>query len=130
MSIDTIGNFLTVIRNGLMVKRRTISLQHSNMREAIATVLKNEGFIRDFKKTEEDNKAVLTVVLKYVDGESAINEITRKSTPGRRQYERSNNMTSVIGGLGISILTTSKGVMTDKQATKQGIGGEVICHIW
>ena len=130
MSIDTIGNFLTVIRNGLMVKRRTVALQHSNMREAIALVLKNEGFIRDFKKTQEDNKAVLTVVLKYVDGESAINEITRISTPGRRQYERSNDMTSVIGGLGISILTTSKGVMTDKQATQQGIGGEVICHIW
>ena len=130
MSIDTIGNFLTVIRNGLMVKRRTVSLQHSNMREAITQVLKNEGFIRDFKKTEEDNKAVLTVVLKYVDGEPAINEITRISTPGRRQYERSNNMTNVIGGLGISILTTSKGVMTDKQATQQGIGGEVICHIW
>lgn len=130
MSIDTIGNFLTVIRNGLMVKRRTVSLQHSNMREAIAQVLKSEGFIRDYKKTLEDNKAVLTVVLKYVDGEAAINEITRISTPSRRCYERANNMTEVIGGLGVSILTTSKGVMTDKQATQQGVGGEVICHVW
>ena len=130
MSIDTIGNFLTVIRNGLMVKKRTVSLQHSNIRESIARVLKDEGFIRDFKKTEENKKAVLTIALKYIGGESAINEITRISTPGRRCYERTNNMTNVIGGLGISIVTTSKGVMTDKQAVQQGVGGEVICHVW
>ena len=130
MSIDMIGNFLTVIRNGLLVKRRSIAVQYSAMREAIALTLKNEGYIKSFKKSEEQGKPVLVIMLKYVDGQSVIHKLTRISTPGRRRYERSNNMTNVIGGLGIAILTTSKGILTDKQAMQQGIGGEVICHVW
>jgi len=94
-------------------------------------VLKDEGFIKEFKKSEdEDGKLSLTVFLKYVDGESAINEIKRISKPSRRQYQRSNNITKVVGGLGISILSTSSGIMTDLQARKKTVGGEVICHVW
>ena len=130
MSIDTIGNFLTVVRNGLMVNKRSVTVQHSNLKEQVAKVLKEEGFIKDFKKVQEGTKSFLTIMPKYVNGESVIHELTRISTPGRRHYEKSNSVTFVIGGLGISILTTSKGVLTDKQAKKLNIGGEVICHVW
>ncbi len=130
MSRDTIGDFLTVIRNGLMVGKRSVSIQHSNMKQEVAVVLKNEGYIKDFKKTEEHAKPVLTIALKYVNGESVIHEITRISRPGRRHFEGQKDITPVIGGLGISILTTSKGVMSDKQAKQDGVGGEVICHVW
>jgi small subunit ribosomal protein S8 len=130
MSIDTIGDFLTIIRNGVMVRRRTVTVPHSTLKNDIAKVLKDEGFIKDFKKVEEDNKASLTIFLKYVDGEPVIHEIKRISKPSRRYYERLNNLTPVIGGLGISILTTSSGVMTDQQAQKLSVGGEVICHVW
>src|SRR5438046_2319854 len=128
MSMDTVGNFLTVVRNGLMVNKRSVVVQHSNLKEQVAKVLKEEGFIKDFKKGQEGAKSFLMIMLKYVNGESVIHELTRMSTPGRRHYEKSNNITSVIGGLGISILSTSKGVLTDKQAKKLNIGGEVICH--
>ena len=131
MSIDVIGNFLTVIRNALMVYKRSIVVPCSNEKIGIAEVLKNEGYIRGFKKTEdEDGKMYLTVSLKYVDGESAINELTRISKPGRRYYERARKITTVVGGLGVSVLSTSSGIMTDRQARKLLIGGEVICHVW
>lgn len=130
MSIDTIGDFLTVIRNGLMVGKRSVSIQHSNLKQEIAAVLKEEGYIKDYKKTEEDAKPVLTVALKYVSGESVIHEITRISKPSRRYFEGQKNITPVIGGLGISILTTSKGVMSDRKAKQVNVGGEVLCHIW
>jgi len=130
MSIDTIGDFLTVIRNGLMVGKRFVVIPHSNEKEAIAKTLKEEGYIRDFKKEQEGAKASLTILLKYVSGESVIHEVLRVSTPGRRHYENKENITNVMGGLGISILSTSHGVMSDRQAKKLGIGGEVICHVW
>lgn len=130
MSIDTIGNFLTVIRNGLLVGKRSVTLPHSKLKEEVAKVLKEEGYIKDFKMTEEDAKPVLTVALKYVNGESVIHELTRISRPSRRHYEKLNDVNSVIGGLGISILTTNKGVMSDRQARKVGVGGEVLCNVW
>lgn len=130
MSIDIIGNFLTVIRNGLMVSKRSISVPSSKLKEAIAKLLKEEGYIKDFKVTQDGVKSLLTVALKYSSGEAAIHELTRISTPGRRHYESVNNVSPVIGGLGISVLTTSRGIMTDRQARKLGIGGEVICHVW
>ncbi len=130
MSVDSIGDFLTIIRNGLMVKKRSVTMSSSGLKVNIASVLKAEGYIKDFQVSDNDGKPVLTVYLKYVKGESVIHEITRVSTPGRRHYERSNNLERVIGGLGISIVTTSKGVITDAQARKQSVGGEIICHIW
>jgi|SRR5579862_5915250 len=133
MSIDVIGDFLTIIRNGVMVRRRSVTVPYSNLKNNIAQVLKDEGFIKDFEKVNvpgSDALASLTIFLKYVDGESVIHEIKRVSKPSRRHYERMNNLTSVIGGLGISILSTSSGIMTDRQAQKLSVGGEVICHVW
>lgn len=130
MSVDSIGDFLTIIRNALMVKKRTVTTPSSGLRMNIAQVLKAEGYIKDFQVNEQDGKRSLTVHLKYVKGESVIHEITRISKPSRRHYERSKNLERVIGGLGISIVSTSAGVMTDAQARKQSVGGEVICRIW
>ena len=131
MSMDIIGDFLTTIRNALMVYKRDVTVPCSKEKESIAQVLKNEGFIKDFKKDEsEEGKPRLIVFLKYVKGESTINEITRISKPGRRKYEGIRNLTPVIGGLGISILSTNAGVITGQQAKKLSVGGEVICHVW
>jgi small subunit ribosomal protein S8 len=102
------------------------------MKMGVAQVLKEEGFIRDFKKIEGERnvKGILEISLKYVDGESVIHEIRRISRPGRRHYEDLKNMESVIGGLGVSILSTNAGIVTDKKAKKLSVGGEVLCHVW
>jgi small subunit ribosomal protein S8 len=131
MSIDSIGNFLTVIRNGLMVYKRSVRVPFSKMKFAIANILKEEGFIRDVEKIEEQaNKPEMVVYLKYVEGSSVINTITRISKPSRRVYEQSEGITPVIGGMGISILSTNAGVISHKHAKKLSVGGEVICHVW
>lgn len=130
MSIDMIGDFLTAIRNGLMVAKPSVDMPHSRMRLAIANILKQEGFIRDVLVKDVDGKKYITVVLKYVGGESVIHEITRISKPSRRCYISSDRIKPVIGKLGISILTTSKGVLSHKQAKKENVGGELICTVW
>jgi len=130
MSMDTIGDFLTAIRNGIMVSKRTVTMPFSRLKMDIAKVLKEEGYIKDFKKEAVGNHNVLTIYLKYVNGESVIHEITRVSKPGRRHYEKLKNVEPVVGGLGIAILTTSAGVITDRQAHQKLTGGEVICRVW
>lgn len=130
MSVDSIGNFLTVIRNGLMSSKRTVIVPFSNEKVGILHVLKDEGFIKDYQKIEEDNKAHLKIHLKYVNGESVIHELTRISKPGRRHYSSVNNIEPVIGGLGIAILSTSRGIISDKNAKRLMVGGEVICRVW
>jgi small subunit ribosomal protein S8 len=130
MSRDIIGDFLTVMRNALLVYKREIVVPSSTVKVAIAQVLKDEGFIKDFQMTQKEGKTFLNMTLKYVNGQPAINEILRISKPGCRAYERSNNITQVVGGLGVSILTTNRGIMTDRQARELAVGGEVICHIW
>ena len=131
MSIDVIGDFLTVIRNALVIYKRFVMIPCSKMKIGVVQVLKDEGFIKEFEKIEDEHgKQFLKIFLKYVDGQPAINEIVRISTPGCRYYENSKKITPVIGGLGVSILTTSSGIMTDRQARKLSVGGEVICHVW
>ena len=137
MSRDLISNFLTVIRNGLMVSKSSVVFPYSNLCFKVAEVLQKEGFIRDIiveSKEEHKNKKypckMIKILLKYVDRESVIHSIKRESKPGRRVYVKSENMKTVIGGLGISILTTSKGVMSDKIAKNLNLGGEVICTVW
>ncbi|MFA6527425.1 MAG: 30S ribosomal protein S8 [Candidatus Babeliales bacterium] len=130
MSIDVIGDFLTVIRNGLAVGKKFVAVPHSSMKSNIAKVLKEEGFIKDFKQEDVDGKASLIVYLKYVKGEPVIHEIKRISKPSNRYFERSNKLTSVIGGLGVSIISTSSGIVTDRYARANALGGEVICHVW
>jgi len=131
MSKDTIGDFLTIIRNGIMASKRQVVAPHANLRVEIAKILKDEGFIKDIIVEEIDPvKKEITIFLKYVDGESVIHEINRVSKPSKRHYARTGEVKPVIGGLGISILTTSKGVITDKKAKELAIGGEVICTVW
>lgn len=131
MSRDAIGDFLTIIRNGIARSKEFVVAPYSNMRFELAKILKEEGFIDNFVVVEVDQaKRGLKLFLRYVDGESAIHEITRKSTPGRRMYARAHEFKPVIGGLGISIITTSSGVMTNKQAKELKVGGEVVCTVW
>lgn len=131
MSIDTIGNFLTIIRNGIMASKRFVNAPYSNLRLELAKILKEEGFIKDFFVEETSPiKKEIKILLKYVEGESVIHEINRVSRPGKRCYSGVNDLKPVIGGLGISILTTSKGIMTNKKAKELAIGGEIICTIW
>jgi len=131
MSVDSVGNFLTIIRNGVMVSKPFIIAPFSKIRFTLAQILKDEGFIKNVAILEDEaGRKSLKLFLKYVDGESVIHEITRISTPGRRLYASIVNVKRVIGGLGVSILTTDKGILTHKQAKKLGVGGEVICTIW
>jgi len=130
MSIDVIGNFLTIIRNGIMASKPFVMAPHSKMKFEIGKALKEEGFIRDCLVLEESNKKMIKIVLKYVGSESVIHEITRVSTPGRRFYAGSNKIKSVIGGLGLSLLTTNRGIISHKKARNLSVGGEVICTVW
>lgn len=131
MSVDTIGDFLTTIRNAVARSQRSVSVPYSRMKQQIADILKREGFVRDVQVQQLDGgKTELRLLLKYVDGESVIHAIDRVSTPGRRIYEGTSRMPHVVGGLGIAIVTTSRGVLTDKEARQHAIGGEVICTVW
>jgi small subunit ribosomal protein S8 len=132
MSIDSVGNFLTIIRNGLMIGKRKVVTPYSNLTFGIAKILKEEGFVKDCEKVldETGKKPTINISLKYVNGESVIHEIKRVSKPSRRRYEGTRNMTPVIGGLGISILSTNQGIITDKKAQDLSVGGEVLCSVW
>jgi small subunit ribosomal protein S8 len=131
MSVDTIGDFLTIIRNGRMVSKPFVVAPYSKVKQSIANILKNEGFVRGFEIIEDaSGKKSLKIALKYVNGESVIHEIVRESTPGLRMYVGAGSIKPVIGGLGLSIITTSRGLLTHKEAKKLGVGGEVICTVW
>ncbi len=130
MSIDTIGNFLTSLRNGILVGKRSVTVPGSHLKIEVAKVLKEEGYIKDYTIAQDGAKTSVTVFLKYVNGECVIHEITRISKPGRRHYENVRQLTPVVGGLGISVLTTSSGVITDQHAKRLGVGGEILCHVW
>jgi small subunit ribosomal protein S8 len=130
VSKDVIANFLTMIRNGIARSKSYVTSDYSSFRYEIAKILKEEGYISDVLIVDQEDQKKLKVVLKYVDGESVIHEITRISKPSRRIYKSVENLKPVIGGLGVNILTTSKGIMTDKAAQKQRVGGELICTVW
>lgn len=131
MSIDTIGNFLTIIRNGVLTSKRSVVSPYSKIKAEIAALLHQEGFIKNFEIIDTDSiKKQLKIDLKYVDGESVIHEINRISKPGRRKYEKSDALKPIKGKLGISIVSTNKGLMTDKRAKQLPVGGEVICSVW
>lgn len=128
--MDVIGDFLTIIRNGIAVSRLSVAVPYSKLKNSIVEILKSEGFIKDFVVEGNGTKKSLRIFLKYVDGESVIHEISRVSKPGRRMYRGFNDLKPVVGGLGVSILTTSHGVLTNKQAKARSVGGEVICTVW
>ena len=127
---DPIADLFTRIRNGLMVQRGAVEMPNSKMKTRIAEVLKEEGFIKNFRVGEDGRQGVLKLYLKYHNGDAAIRGIKRISKPGRRTYVSSRNIPKVLSGLGIAIITTSSGVMTDQLCREKGIGGEVLGHVW
>ena len=132
MVTDTIADMLTRIRNANMVKHQIVQIPVTKMAIAIATILKQEGFIEDFTDYQEENKGYLLLSLRYIGKtrKPVISKIKRISKPGLRVYSKSNNLPKVLNNLGIAILSTSKGVMTNLKAKELGIGGEVLCYIW
>ena len=128
---DPIADMLTRIRNANKMRHETVDMPASNVKTAILTVLKNEGFITDFTTKTENNKSVTTVTLKYTDSnERVIKGLKRISKPGLRVYASHEELPKVLNGLGIAVISTSKGVMTDKEARKNQIGGEVLAYVW
>lgn len=126
---DPVSDMLTRIRNALVVGKAEVSLPSSKMKVAIAKVMQKEGYINGFGVSEDEGKAKLTIQLRYYDGQPVIEEISRVSRPGLRQYKAAGELPKVRNGLGIAIVSTSKGLMTDRDARKAGTGGEVICFV-
>lgn len=127
---DPIADMLTRIRNGQMAEKKVVSMPASTKKEAIAKVLLEEGYISGYEATEVDGKPALSIELKYFDGKPVIELIERVSRPGLRRYKPAGDLPTVNGGLGISIISTNKGLLTDRAARAQGIGGEVICNVF
>jgi small subunit ribosomal protein S8 len=131
MMTDPIADMLTRIRNGAMARHERVEMPHSNLKERVAIVMKGEGYLDDVRPSEGEDPKVLTLVLRYGrDRQSAIDGLRRVSTPGRRVYVRHDRIARVCTGMGISILSTSRGVMTDREARRQRVGGELLCEIW
>lgn len=128
---DPIADMLTRIRNANSAKHATVVIPASNIKKAIAGILLEEGYIKDFKCIDDDKQGMIEVTLKYGEDESrVIAGIKRVSKPGLRIYVAKEDVPKVLNGLGIAILSTSKGIMTDKNARKNNVGGEVICYVW
>jgi len=128
---DPIADMLTRIRNALVAKHESIEVPASNIKAAIAEILLEEGFIRNYTRIEDGKQGILKIDLKYgPNGERVISGLKRISKPGLRVYVRKDQVPKVLGGLGIAILSTSKGVITDKKAREEGVGGEVLCYVW
>ena len=128
---DPLGDMLTRIRNGHMAKKALVECPMSKLRAAVLTVLKKEGFIRGYRiKTNDNKKDILIIELKYFEGKPAIKEIKRSSKPGLRLYSSMKDMPLNYGGLGISIVSTSKGLMSDHEARSANIGGEILCSVF
>ena len=128
---DPIADMLTRIRNANMAEKQVVAMPHSKMKSEIARLLKAEGFIKDYTMENEDSKPVLNVFLKYtIEREPVIQGLRRISKPSCRKYVNSEEIPRVLGGIGLAILSTSSGVMTDADAREKKIGGEVLCYVW
>ncbi len=126
---DSIGDFLTIVRNASRARKESCSAQWSKIREGIAAILKDEGYIADYQ-VSGDVKKTITITMKYMDGVPAITGISRESTPGCRQYFEYRSIPRVLNGMGISILTTSQGVLKDADCRAKKAGGEMLCKVW
>jgi small subunit ribosomal protein S8 len=126
---DPVADMLTRIRNAQQANKADVSMPSSKVKVSIAKVLEEEGYITAFNVTEADSKATLTITLKYFEGKPVISQINRVSRPGLRVYKSANDLPRVIGGLGVAIVSTSKGVMADRKARALGQGGEVLCAV-
>ena len=128
---DPIADMLTRIRNANVVKHETVDVPASNMKKEIARILLEEGFVRGYDVIEDGKQGIIRIQLKYGQtGERVISGLKRISKPGMRVYADKHDVPRVLNGLGISIISTSKGILTDKQARKENVGGEVICYVW
>lgn len=128
---DPIADMLTRIRNAQAVSKARVELPYSKVKHNLANILKGEGFIEDVRKTEQANKPTLTIILKYgTDGSAVIRSMQRISKPGRRVYAQNKQLPYILNNIGIAIISTSRGLMTNKQARKEQLGGEVICEIY
>ena len=127
---DPLSDMLTRIRNAQMAGKKTVEMPGSKLKAAVANVLKEEGYIIDFAASNESGKPRLAIELKYFQGKPVIAEIDRSSRPGLRNYAGKDELPSVRGGLGVAIVSTSKGVMTDRAARAAGVGGEVLCTVF
>ena len=128
---DPIADFLTRIRNANMVMHEKVEIPASKTKIALAEILKNEGFIKDYEQVEDGKQGIIRVYLKYgPNREKVISGLKRISKPGLKVYYKKDEIPKVLGGLGIAIISTSKGIVTDKEARKLGLGGEVICYVW
>jgi small subunit ribosomal protein S8 len=127
---DPVADMLTRIRNAVRIGRQTVNIRASNICAGIAGVLKKEGYIEDFDRIDDGKQGILRVTLKYDEsGQSVISEITRTSKPGRRIYSGVGDLPHVLGGYGIAIVSTSKGVMSDKNCRESNVGGEILCTV-
>jgi small subunit ribosomal protein S8 len=128
---DPIADLLTRIRNALTARHDRVDVPASKIKVAIVRILKDEGFIKNFKVSKDNKQGLIRVFLKYSDRNTpVINGLERLSTPGRRLYQKSADILPVLSGLGVAVVSTSAGVMTDKEARRQNLGGEMICQIW
>lgn len=129
MMTDPIADLLTRIRNAHHAEKIALTMPSSKIKTAIAKVLQEEGYIEGFEASEQDGKPALTITLKYYEGAPVIEELQRVSKPGLRVYKAADELPKVNGGLGIAIISTSKGIMTDRAARTAGVGGEVLCSV-
>ncbi|MBX2976584.1 MAG: 30S ribosomal protein S8 [Ignavibacteriaceae bacterium] len=127
---DPIADLLTRIRNAVKANKRKVDIPNSNMKKGIAQILKDQRFINDFEVIEDNKQGILRIALKYTNGVSAISGLERISKPGLRIYSASDTLPRVLNGFGICVVSTSKGLLTDKQARRDSLGGEIICKIW
>ncbi len=128
---DPIADMITHVRNANTVKHETVDIPASNMKKSIAEILLNEGFIKGYDVIEDGKQGIIRIQLKYgKNSEKVISGLKRISKPGLRVYAKKDEIPKVLGGLGIAILSTSNGIVTDKDARKLGVGGEVICYVW
>ncbi len=131
MLTDPIADMLTRIRNAILIKTEKVDIPASKIKVEIAKILKEEGFIKSYKIIKDKKQGVLRVTLKYTpDNEPMITGLQKVSKPGRRVYVQKGEIPKAMGGVGIAILTTSKGILTDNECRRDGVGGEVLCHVW
>lgn len=131
MMTDTIADLLTRIRNANMVQSESLDIPASAMKVSLADILKAEGYIREYRRIDDNKQGILRIEMKYsAKGEPVIHHIRRVSRPSRRVYVKAGDIESACNGLGVSIISTSQGIMTDREAKRRNVGGEIICEIW
>src|SRR5213594_3859752 len=127
---DPVADYLTRLRNAIRARHKRVDVPASNVKRAISKILVEQKFIAGFSEISDNKQGVLRIVLKYTDGENAIEGLARISRPGLRVYKSADEMPRVMNGLGVALISTSRGIMTEKDARANSIGGEVMCHVW